>query len=180
MSRGWELFCCWVYPRCCTPLGTSSRSLLSWGSEDNRKAGWWTCFSILQSGLRSPAHPTATLQTCLCHHGPIGEATECRLLLLTCRCHIIITYVVMTWLIEIQMSSCCNAATGTSTINQFSSHSRESSVPSRFPQVIFNAQCLTSGCLNGGKEDIGLVAKPIYYQVLVLHRWVPAVLLIYL
>lgn len=159
MSRGWEPFCCWVYPCCCTPLGMSSRSLLSWASEDNRKAGWWNCFSILQSGLRSPAHPTTTLQTCLCHRGPIGEAVECRL-----------------WLSEIRVSSCCNAATGTSTINQFSSLSRESSVPSRFPQVIFNARCLTSGCLNGGKEDIGLVAKPLYYQVLVLHRWVPAVL----
>nr|UIR15478.1 interleukin 17F3 [Pagrus major] len=49
---------------------------------------------------------------------------------------------------------------------------RESFVPSRLPQKISQAQCLTSGCLSlqGGGEDAALEAKPIYYQGLVLHR----------
>ncbi|XP_028996977.1 interleukin 17a/f3 isoform X2 [Betta splendens] len=43
---------------------------------------------------------------------------------------------------------------------------------SRIPRSIAQAQCLTSGCqtLQGGGEDLALEAKPIYYQVLVLHR----------
>ncbi|XP_070843856.1 interleukin 17a/f3 [Chaetodon trifascialis] len=49
---------------------------------------------------------------------------------------------------------------------------RESCVASRLPRQIAHAQCLTSGCLSlqGGGEDAALVAKPIKYQVLVLHR----------
>ncbi|XP_035534721.1 interleukin 17a/f3 [Morone saxatilis] len=49
---------------------------------------------------------------------------------------------------------------------------RESCIASRLPRHISHAQCLTSGCLSlqGEGEDTGLVAKPIYYQVLVLHR----------
>ncbi|KAM7395793.1 hypothetical protein PAMA_007196 [Pampus argenteus] len=49
---------------------------------------------------------------------------------------------------------------------------RESFEVSRFPKKIAHAQCLTSGCLSlqGGDEDAALEAKPIYYQVLVLHR----------
>ncbi|XP_049914851.1 interleukin 17a/f3 [Epinephelus moara] len=49
---------------------------------------------------------------------------------------------------------------------------RDSYVESRLPRQISHAQCLTSGCLSlqGGGEDVALQAKPIYYQVLVLHR----------
>ncbi|XP_069014778.1 interleukin 17a/f3 isoform X1 [Embiotoca jacksoni] len=49
---------------------------------------------------------------------------------------------------------------------------RDSSVASRVPRRITQAQCLTSGCLSlqGGGEDSALQAKPIYYEVLVLHR----------
>nr|QRW33323.1 Interleckin-17A/F3 [Lateolabrax maculatus] len=49
---------------------------------------------------------------------------------------------------------------------------RDSCVESRLPRRISHAQCLTSGCLSlrGGGEDAALVAKPINYQVLVLHR----------
>ncbi|KAK5880456.1 hypothetical protein CesoFtcFv8_023480 [Champsocephalus esox] len=49
---------------------------------------------------------------------------------------------------------------------------RDSCVPSRWPRRISHAQCLTSGCLSleGGGEDAALEAKPIYYQVLVLHK----------
>nr|ALV83412.1 interleukin 17A/F3 [Miichthys miiuy] len=50
---------------------------------------------------------------------------------------------------------------------------RESCMESRFPRQIAHAQCLTAGCLSlqgGREEDASLVAKPIYYQVLVLHR----------
>lgn len=49
----------------------------------------------------------------------------------------------------------------------------DSSVDSRLPKHISNAQCLTTGCLSpqGGGEDRGLEAKPIKYEVLVLHRW---------
>ncbi|XP_029902901.1 interleukin 17a/f3 [Myripristis murdjan] len=49
---------------------------------------------------------------------------------------------------------------------------RSSCVASRFPQRISYAQCLTSGCVSphGEGEDMALEAKPIYYQVLVLHR----------
>ncbi|XP_067338778.1 interleukin 17a/f3 [Channa argus] len=49
---------------------------------------------------------------------------------------------------------------------------RESCVPSRLPMTISHAKCLTSGCLSlqGGGEDAALEAKPIHYQVLVLHR----------
>ncbi|XP_053737508.1 interleukin 17a/f3 [Synchiropus splendidus] len=49
---------------------------------------------------------------------------------------------------------------------------RESLVPSRIPQVISEAECLTSACigLRGGAEDAGLMAAPIRYQILVLHR----------
>ncbi|XP_071770351.2 interleukin 17a/f3 [Centroberyx gerrardi] len=49
---------------------------------------------------------------------------------------------------------------------------RDSCVESRFPSRISHAHCLTSGCLSlqGGGEDLSLEAKPIYYQVLVLHR----------
>ncbi|KAG8011105.1 Interleukin-17F, partial [Nibea albiflora] len=48
---------------------------------------------------------------------------------------------------------------------------KESCMESRFPRQIAHAQCLTSGCLNlQGEEDASLVVKPIYYQVLVLHR----------
>ncbi|KAM7368240.1 hypothetical protein PAMP_014480 [Pampus punctatissimus] len=49
---------------------------------------------------------------------------------------------------------------------------RESCEVSRFPQKMAHAQCLTSGCLSlqGEGEDAALEAKPIYYQVLVLHR----------
>ncbi|XP_053192632.1 interleukin 17a/f3 [Scomber japonicus] len=45
-------------------------------------------------------------------------------------------------------------------------------VESRLPRRISHAQCLTSGCLSlqGEGEDLALEAKPIYYQVLVLHR----------
>ncbi|XP_040920799.1 interleukin 17a/f3 [Toxotes jaculatrix] len=45
-------------------------------------------------------------------------------------------------------------------------------VASRLPRRISQAQCLTTGCLSlqGGGEDASLEAKPIYYQVLVLHR----------
>uniref|UniRef100_A0A3Q2X026 Interleukin-17F-like n=1 Tax=Haplochromis burtoni TaxID=8153 RepID=A0A3Q2X026_HAPBU len=48
----------------------------------------------------------------------------------------------------------------------------DSSVDSRLPKHISNAQCLTTGCLSpqGGGEDRGLEAKPIKYEVLVLHR----------
>ncbi|KAA8583444.1 hypothetical protein FQN60_015990 [Etheostoma spectabile] len=48
----------------------------------------------------------------------------------------------------------------------------DSCVESRLPRRISHAQCLTSGCLSlqGGGEDAALEAKPIYYQVLVLHR----------
>ncbi|XP_059212967.1 interleukin 17a/f3 [Centropristis striata] len=49
---------------------------------------------------------------------------------------------------------------------------RDSCVLSRLPQRISHAQCLTNSCLSlqGGGEDVALVAKPIYYEVLVLHR----------
>ncbi|XP_071334692.1 interleukin 17a/f3 [Trachinotus anak] len=49
---------------------------------------------------------------------------------------------------------------------------RDSCVASRLPRRISHAQCQTSGCLSlqGGGEDTALEAKPIYYQVLVLHR----------
>ncbi|KAF1376314.1 hypothetical protein PFLUV_G00210220 [Perca fluviatilis] len=49
---------------------------------------------------------------------------------------------------------------------------RDSCEESRLPRRISHAKCLTSGCLSlqGGGEDAGLEAKPIYYQVLVLHR----------
>ncbi|KAI3364073.1 hypothetical protein L3Q82_010905, partial [Scortum barcoo] len=49
---------------------------------------------------------------------------------------------------------------------------RETCVNSRLPMRISHTQCLTSGCLSlqGGGEDAALEAKPIYYQVLVLHR----------
>ncbi|XP_037542007.1 interleukin 17a/f3 [Nematolebias whitei] len=43
---------------------------------------------------------------------------------------------------------------------------------SRFPERISQAKCQTSGCLSlqGVEEDLTLEAKPIKYQVLVLHR----------
>ncbi|XP_013882747.1 interleukin 17a/f3 [Austrofundulus limnaeus] len=43
---------------------------------------------------------------------------------------------------------------------------------SRFPKRISQAKCQTSGCVNlrGREEDLTLEAKPIKYQVLVLHR----------
>ncbi|XP_062293762.1 interleukin 17a/f3 [Scomber scombrus] len=49
---------------------------------------------------------------------------------------------------------------------------RDTTVESRIPRRISHAQCLTSGCLSlqGEGEDVALEAKPIYYQVLVLHR----------
>ncbi|XP_026196379.1 interleukin 17a/f3 [Anabas testudineus] len=49
---------------------------------------------------------------------------------------------------------------------------RDTCVASRLPMRLSHAQCLTSGCLSlqGGGEDAALEAKPIYYQVLVLHR----------
>ncbi|XP_056284920.1 interleukin 17a/f3 [Pseudoliparis swirei] len=49
---------------------------------------------------------------------------------------------------------------------------RESRVESRLPRRIFHAVCLTSGCLSlrGGAEDAAMEAKPIYHQVLVLHK----------
>ncbi|XP_075940917.1 interleukin 17a/f3 [Anarhichas minor] len=49
---------------------------------------------------------------------------------------------------------------------------RESCVESRLPRRIFHAVCLTSGCLSlqGGGENAALEAKPIYHQVLVLHK----------
>lgn len=48
----------------------------------------------------------------------------------------------------------------------------ESYVESRLPARISQAQCLTSGCLSlqGSEEDATLVAAPIRYQVLVLHK----------
>ncbi|XP_076027029.1 interleukin 17a/f3 [Genypterus blacodes] len=56
---------------------------------------------------------------------------------------------------------------------------RESCDDSRFPRQMLHAQCLTTGCLSPqggdagggeGEEDMSLEAKPIYYQVLVLHK----------
>uniref|UniRef100_A0A3Q3K040 Interleukin 17a/f3 n=1 Tax=Monopterus albus TaxID=43700 RepID=A0A3Q3K040_MONAL len=49
---------------------------------------------------------------------------------------------------------------------------KDSYVVSRLPSKISHAQCLTSGCLSlqDGGEDAALEAKPIYYQVLVLHK----------
>ncbi|XP_034555842.1 interleukin 17a/f3 [Notolabrus celidotus] len=49
---------------------------------------------------------------------------------------------------------------------------RDSSEASRLPTRISQAQCLTSGCLSlqGGGEDLALMATPIYYQALVLHK----------
>uniref|UniRef100_A0A3Q3GC90 Interleukin-17A-like n=1 Tax=Labrus bergylta TaxID=56723 RepID=A0A3Q3GC90_9LABR len=43
---------------------------------------------------------------------------------------------------------------------------------SRLPMWISHAKCLTSGCLSlqGLGEDAALMAKPIFHQVLVLHR----------
>ncbi|XP_029966387.1 interleukin 17a/f3 [Salarias fasciatus] len=48
---------------------------------------------------------------------------------------------------------------------------RDSFVESRIPRRISQAQCLTSGCLDprGGGETASLQARPIKYQVLVLH-----------
>uniref|UniRef100_A0A3Q0T8X6 Interleukin 17a/f3 n=1 Tax=Amphilophus citrinellus TaxID=61819 RepID=A0A3Q0T8X6_AMPCI len=48
----------------------------------------------------------------------------------------------------------------------------DSFVPNRLPRRISNAQCLTTGCLSlhGGGEDRALEARPIKYEVLVLHR----------
>ncbi|XP_028253312.1 interleukin 17a/f3 [Parambassis ranga] len=48
----------------------------------------------------------------------------------------------------------------------------ESDVISRLPRKISQAQCLTKHCLSlqGEGEDAALDAKPITYQVLVLHR----------
>ncbi|CAL1586137.1 unnamed protein product [Knipowitschia caucasica] len=45
-------------------------------------------------------------------------------------------------------------------------------VASRVPQCLSHARCLTSGCVLGdsGYEDRSLEAKPIYYQLLVIHR----------
>uniref|UniRef100_A0A8C6V368 Uncharacterized protein n=1 Tax=Neogobius melanostomus TaxID=47308 RepID=A0A8C6V368_9GOBI len=50
---------------------------------------------------------------------------------------------------------------------------REECVDSRIPRCLFHAHCLTSGCVHPqwGHEDLSLEAKPIYYQLLVLHRW---------
>ncbi|XP_037607170.1 interleukin 17a/f3 [Sebastes umbrosus] len=67
------------------------------------------------------------------------------------------------------------ASTSTSTIANMSLSPwtyRDSCVASRLPQRISHAHCLTSGCLSlpGGRENAALEAKPIYYQVLVLHR----------
>ncbi|KAJ0060777.1 hypothetical protein NL108_000127 [Boleophthalmus pectinirostris] len=44
--------------------------------------------------------------------------------------------------------------------------------PSRVPQCLYHAECLTMGCINPeiGVEDLNLEAKPIKYQLLVLHR----------
>ncbi|KAF7663792.1 hypothetical protein LDENG_00200230 [Lucifuga dentata] len=49
---------------------------------------------------------------------------------------------------------------------------RDSCDETRLPRRISHAQCLSSSCLNpqGGGEDMALEAKPIYYQVLVLHK----------
>ncbi|CAJ1077312.1 interleukin-17A-like [Xyrichtys novacula] len=49
---------------------------------------------------------------------------------------------------------------------------RESREESRLPMQISHAECLTSGCLSllGDGEDAALMAKPIYYQILVLRR----------
>ncbi|KAM6915105.1 interleukin 17a/f3 [Xenentodon cancila] len=48
----------------------------------------------------------------------------------------------------------------------------DSCVASRLPRRISQAQCLTSGCLSlqGEGEDATLEAKPIQYEILVLHR----------
>ncbi|XP_070705894.1 interleukin 17a/f3 [Pempheris klunzingeri] len=67
------------------------------------------------------------------------------------------------------------AATSASTIANMSLSPwtySNSYVASRLPARLSRAQCLTSGCLSlqGGGEDASLMAKPIYYQVLVLHR----------
>ncbi|XP_072307771.1 interleukin 17a/f3 [Eucyclogobius newberryi] len=49
---------------------------------------------------------------------------------------------------------------------------RTECVDSRVPRCLSHAHCLTSGCVNpeSGREDLSLEAKPIYYQLLVLHR----------
>lgn len=49
---------------------------------------------------------------------------------------------------------------------------RGSSEESRLPRWIYNAECLTAGCLSlqGEGEDAALEAAPIYYPTLVLHR----------
>uniref|UniRef100_A0A3B4ARM7 Uncharacterized protein n=1 Tax=Periophthalmus magnuspinnatus TaxID=409849 RepID=A0A3B4ARM7_9GOBI len=45
--------------------------------------------------------------------------------------------------------------------------------PSRVPQCLYEAKCLTAGCVNPetGQEDLSLEAKPILYQIVVLHRY---------
>ncbi|KAJ0027021.1 hypothetical protein NQD34_018021 [Periophthalmus magnuspinnatus] len=49
---------------------------------------------------------------------------------------------------------------------------REDCDPSRVPQCLYEAKCLTAGCVNPetGQEDLSLEAKPILYQIVVLHR----------
>ncbi|KAM6992585.1 interleukin 17a/f3 [Tautogolabrus adspersus] len=49
---------------------------------------------------------------------------------------------------------------------------RDSFDSSRLPMRISHAECLTSSCLSlqGRGEDAALMAKPIFHQVLVLHR----------
>ncbi|KAM9355065.1 interleukin-17F-like [Pholidichthys leucotaenia] len=49
---------------------------------------------------------------------------------------------------------------------------KDSFMASRLPRRISEAECLTSGCLSlqDGEEDPALEAKPIKYELLVLHR----------
>ncbi|KAK7907352.1 hypothetical protein WMY93_015964 [Mugilogobius chulae] len=49
---------------------------------------------------------------------------------------------------------------------------RRECVESRLPRCLFHAECQTSGCVNpeNGHEDLSQESRPIYYQLLVLHR----------
>lgn len=147
-----ELCWCSASPRCCTLAGEARRSRWNWAGEPDWGAGRWDCTWTRRCKLRSAARPTQTSPTCLWRRGRTGEAFLF---------HFFSQFVSNNWNHNCVFPSLC----------------RESCEPARLPQQMSHAQCLTSGCLSlqGGAEDAALEAQPIYYQALVLHRWVTLV-----
>lgn len=149
--RYWEVCWCWAWSCFCTLLRRSKQWEEARGADRKERVSdcSWTlqCCPLQAAGL-SPPWPT-----CLWHRGHTGDSQSFDITSPVCYKKLLHLCLVVT------QSKCWTFLS-------------DSSEESRLPTRISHAQCQTSGCLSleGGGEDLALIATPIYYQALVLQR----------